>query len=125
VSYLLRDRDWGTVPATIDALTVTESATSFDVQVGVTHLHGQSNGQLTFEVRATADATIQTNRCGLVVLQLRLEAELPGDPSGKFELEDQRNWSDASFSTYVASLLDNWVRFAVGQASARHILQNW
>lgn len=37
-----------------------------------------------------------------------LEAELPHDPHGKFEMEDQRNWSDASFKTYVASLLDPW-----------------
>ena len=26
----------------------------------------------------------------------------------KFEMEDQRNWSDASFKTYVCSLLDPW-----------------
>jgi hypothetical protein len=35
-----------------------------------------------------------------------LAAELPQDPRGKFEMEDQRNWSDASFKTYVCSLLD-------------------
>ena len=39
---------------------------------------------------------------------MRLEAQLPMDPAGKFEMEDQRNWSDASFKTYVASLLDPW-----------------
>lgn len=39
---------------------------------------------------------------------LQLEAELPQDPDGKFEMEDQRNWSDASFKTYVGSLLDPW-----------------
>jgi hypothetical protein len=27
---------------------------------------------------------------------------------GKFEMEDQRNWGDASFKTYVGSLLDPW-----------------
>ncbi len=37
-----------------------------------------------------------------------MEAELPQDASGKFEMEDQRNWSDASFKTYVGSLLDPW-----------------
>jgi hypothetical protein len=43
-----------------------------------------------------------------VIVKCRLEAELPHDPMGKFEMEDQRNWSDASFKTYVASLLDVW-----------------
>jgi hypothetical protein len=46
-------------------------------------------------------------RPGLTV-DCRLDAELPGDPAGKFEMEDQRNWSDASFKTYVGSLLDPW-----------------
>jgi hypothetical protein len=41
-----------------------------------------------------------------VIVECLLEAELPHDPMGKFEMEDQRNWSDASFKTYVASLLD-------------------
>ncbi|MDO8681838.1 MAG: hypothetical protein Q7R30_25285 [Acidobacteriota bacterium] len=43
-----------------------------------------------------------------LTLRCRLEAELPLDPAGKFEMEDQRNWSDASFKTYVGSLLDPW-----------------
>ena len=38
----------------------------------------------------------------------RMEAVLPNDREGKFEMEDQRNWSDASFKTYVGSLLDPW-----------------
>ncbi|MGG5819512.1 hypothetical protein [Falsiroseomonas sp. HW251] len=37
-----------------------------------------------------------------------MKADLPLDPAGKFEMEDQRNWSDASFKTYVGSLLDPW-----------------
>jgi len=41
-------------------------------------------------------------------LACRLEAELPHDADGKFEMEDQRNWSDASYKTYVASLLDGF-----------------
>jgi hypothetical protein len=41
-------------------------------------------------------------------LKVLLEAQLPHDSSGKYEMEDQRNWSDASFKTYVASLLDPW-----------------
>lgn len=170
VSYLLRDTDWGTVGASIDGMAVTESATHFEVRfrigfqakegplTGEAHLRGESDGRLTFQVRATAGADITTNRCGFVVLhpasaagralqversdgtteatqfpvdispsqpatdihrlayspddgvnlEIRFSAELPGDPAGKFEMEDQRNWSDASFKTYVGSLLDPW-----------------
>jgi len=31
-----------------------------------------------------------------VIVKCRFEAKLPHDPMGKFETEDQRNWSDAS-----------------------------
>lgn len=170
ISYLLRDRNWGTVPATMSAPVLTTSEQSFDLrfQLHMTtddgqlacdaHLHGHADGQLVFEVHARASAMLWTNRCGFVVLHpasvagqplevqhtggsctltafpleispsqpvfdiralrhrpvpgldvaVTLEAELPGDPAGKFEMEDQRNWSDASFKTYVASLLDPW-----------------
>ncbi|MFM2405920.1 MAG: hypothetical protein RL223_3800, partial [Pseudomonadota bacterium] len=40
--------------------------------------------------------------------QVRLTADLPGRPDAAFEMEDQRNWSDASYKTYVGSLLDPW-----------------
>lgn len=170
ISYLLRDRDWGTVPARVGELHVTEGADSFvarfelqmttpDGHLNATAcLQGGADGRLIFEVLAMPDAALATNRCGFVVLhpaaaagreltvehtngrisrtgfpleispaqpvfdirslsyspaegvelQCRLQAELPGDPAGKFEMEDQRNWSDASFKTYVASLLDPW-----------------
>ncbi len=38
----------------------------------------------------------------------RMEASLPADPETIFEMEDQRNWTDASYKTYVGSLLDPW-----------------
>jgi hypothetical protein len=38
----------------------------------------------------------------------RMEAALPHDPETIFEMEDQRNWTDASYKTYVGSLLDPW-----------------
>jgi len=38
----------------------------------------------------------------------RMEAALPHDPATIFEMEDQRNWTDASYKTYVGSLLDPW-----------------
>jgi len=170
VSYLFRDRDWGTAPATVRDVTIESQHDAFAVRFELTintptgdirarsRIEGTSDGALVFEVVATPDADIDTNRCGFVVLhpacaagkelqvehtdgttdhvsfpreispsqpvfdircltysaadgvvvQCRLEAELPADPAGKFEMEDQRNWSDASFKTYVASLLDPW-----------------
>ena len=62
-----------------------------------------SPGQVAFNIRSLRHEPLP----GLSV-DCRLEAELPHDPLGKFEMEDQRNWSDASFKTYVASLLDPW-----------------
>lgn len=44
---------------------------------------------------------------GLAV-ECKMEAALPHQPEVPFEMEDQRNWSDASFKTYVGSLLDLW-----------------
>jgi len=38
----------------------------------------------------------------------RMEASLPRDPETIYEMEDQRNWTDASYKTYVCSLLDPW-----------------
>lgn len=38
----------------------------------------------------------------------RMEAALPQDAETIFEMEDQRNWTDASYKTYVGSLLDPW-----------------
>ncbi len=170
ISYLLRDRDWGTIPATIEDVTIDVHDETFAVRFALTvntptghllaraRIEGTRDGALVFEVTAIPDADIVTSRCGFVVLhpasfsgkilqvehtdgttsktrfpreispsqpvfnircltysatddlvvQCRLEAELPADPAGKFEMEDQRNWSDASFKTYVASLLDPW-----------------
>ncbi len=62
-----------------------------------------SPSQVAFGIRGLTHVA----RSGLEV-ECRLQAELPHDPQGKFEMEDQRNWSDASFKTYVASLLDPW-----------------
>lgn len=62
-----------------------------------------SPGQPVFDIRRLSHSP----QPGLSV-DCCLEAELPHDPLGKFEMEDQRNWSDASFKTYVGSLLDPW-----------------
>jgi hypothetical protein len=62
-----------------------------------------SPGQVAFNIRRLRHTPLP----GLEV-DCTLQAELPHDPLGKFEMEDQRNWSDASFKTYVASLHDPW-----------------
>jgi D-apionolactonase len=62
-----------------------------------------SPGQVAFDIRRLRHIPLQG-----VAVDCVLQAELPHDPLGKFEMEDQRNWSDASFKTYVASLLDPW-----------------
>ncbi|MDE3010901.1 MAG: hypothetical protein KGI67_08440 [Pseudomonadota bacterium] len=170
IGYLLRDRDWGTVPAQSGGLRVRCDDDAFELDfelrmratAGELHctakIRGDARGNFRFTVDATADRELATNRCGFVVLHpahcagLRLQvthtdgrqqdahfpteispgqplfdiralrhfpapdldvsctllADLPHDPAGKFEMEDQRNWSDASFKTYVASLLDPW-----------------
>ena len=170
ISYLFRDRDWGTVPAEITDKKLFFNSKRFDVQFQLrmktsqgtltcsARLCASDEGLLEFEVRAMASNEMLTNRCGFVVLhpaaaagcpltvehtngqledsifpleispsqpvfdirslkyqpvtglelKILLEAELPHDSFGKYEMEDQRNWSDASFKTYVASLLDPW-----------------
>jgi D-apionolactonase len=143
ISYLLRDRNWGTAPAHVTMHSMEQGSEEFRVE---------------FNVVAQTKIELKTNRCGFVVLHpssaagvdleightdgslehtqfpkyispgqvafsikrlkhtpvpglqvdCQLSADLPHDPLGKFEMEDQRNWSDASFKTYVASLLDPW-----------------
>ncbi|SCK54590.1 hypothetical protein VAR608DRAFT_5580 [Variovorax sp. HW608] len=170
VSYLFRDNDWGTVPAEVEDIQVETTSSRFvltfsmkmrmpdGLLTAAARVEGSDAGTLAFDVIATPDAELSTNRCGFVVLHpaacagkrlsvehtngkleelgfpleispsqpvfdiraltyspapgmtlhCRLEAALPHDRAGKFEMEDQRNWSDASFKTYVASLLDEW-----------------
>ena len=55
-----------------------------------------SPGQAAFEIRSLKH-TVMPCVTATVLLQ--------GD---KFEMEDQRNWMDASYKTYVCSLLDPW-----------------
>ncbi|UFN47581.1 hypothetical protein LPC08_16360 [Roseomonas sp. OT10] len=169
-AYLFRDRDWGTATPEITDLSVETAADAVAVRYRArvalpegafaweARIVLQAGGLCTFVVEGEAEAPVETNRCGLVLLHpaacaglplrvthtdgreeetafperispgqpvldiralryapvdglevaCRLEAELPHDPRGRFEMEDQRNWSDASFKTYVGSLLDPW-----------------
>jgi hypothetical protein len=62
-----------------------------------------SPGQPAFNIRSLG----YTPRGGPHVL-CRIDASLPSHQRAPCEMEDQRNWSDASFKTYVGSLLDPW-----------------
>jgi D-apionolactonase len=74
--------------------------------VNVTHIDGKktrskfpkfiSPGQPFFNIRA-----LEHSPAPGLQAQVLMEG-------GKFEMEDQRNWGDASFKTYVCSLLDPW-----------------
>jgi D-apionolactonase len=81
--------------------------------VTVTHKDGSTSettfpelispGQPIFDIRALRHEVAD----GLFVT-CRMEAAFPHDPETVYEMEDQRNWTDASYKTYVCSLLDPW-----------------
>ena len=160
ISYVVRDRLWGTfnpeirdleVEETGDRFTVTYSASCggdgqrFDYRARIT---GNADGTLRFEGVGTPAADFLTNRTGFVVLHgvegtsgnpvevadvdgrvvesrfpeiidpaqpimniralthevapgLKVTCTMLGDT---FEMEDQRNWTDASYKTYVRPL---------------------
>lgn len=95
--------------------------------VTVTHKDGSTSetafpelispGQPIFDIRALRHEVAP----GLHVT-CRMEAALPHDPETIYEMEDQRNWTDASYKTYVGSLLDPWpYRIEAGQRIAQRI----
>ncbi len=163
VSFIVRDRDWGTWAPVISDLKVAEDRErfaitfhavagdaerfSFDAQI-----EGRADGTLTFRCVGVSDTGFETNRTGFVILHpidgiagtpvtirhtdgkevsgnfpeiidpvqpmidlralshttpggLKVEVLMEGDT---FEMEDQRNWSDASFKTYVRPLSRPW-----------------
>ena len=163
VSYIVRDKDWGTYQPALRNLLIEESDTGFRViyegscESPRSTLHfraeivGEAAGRLSFTVEATPDGPFETNRCGFTVLHplqaagrpaivehtdgsvektvfpeliepwqpfkdIRALTYRPGglfDASCRlegdvFEMEDQRNWSDASFKTYVRPIELPW-----------------
>jgi hypothetical protein len=62
-----------------------------------------SPGQPAFNIR-----TLSYRPTGGPDVRCHIEAALPSQENAPCEMEDQRNWSDASFKTYVGSLLDPW-----------------
>ncbi|WP_299961093.1 hypothetical protein [uncultured Roseobacter sp.] len=164
VSFIVRDKDWGTYNPEISDLQVTEDLESFTVTLRAVagdsaqgfsydaQIEGRADGTLTFHGRGRTDSGFLTNRTGFVILHpiegiagapvtiehtggeidettfpeiidpvqpmmdLRaLTHTTPGDLTVRtlmegdtFEMEDQRNWTDASYKTYVRPLALPW-----------------
>jgi hypothetical protein len=159
ISFLARDRYWGTFGAEIDSLEVNEQADCFEIRYRgqcapgegdlryEVEIVGEASGRLSFRAWGTPLADFTTNRLGFVVLHplggvagaevelehsgrgsevarlpelispheparelsaithragdLKVRVEMVGDD---FDMEDQRNWTDASFKTYIRPL---------------------
>ena len=96
--------------------------------VTVTHKDGSTSettfpelispGQPIFDIRALRHEVTSGLYC-----TCRMEAALPYDSQAIYEMEDQRNWTDASYKTYVGSLLDPWpYRIEQGDKISQRIL---
>ncbi len=165
ISFLVRDRAWGTCIPELHDVRVEERGDGFDVTYGGTvedqggrlaytaRIAGRgADGTLVFEAEARAETDFVTCRTGFVVLHplegvagraaeiehvdgrrvrgafprlidpvqpmldlRQLAHETPGGvrvtcrmEGEAFEMEDQRNWTDASFKTYVRPLSKPW-----------------
>lgn len=164
ISYIVRDKNWGTYNPRISNLKIDEAsdhiAISYDAEAGnageilkySAKIAGSVDGALRFEVVGTAVSDFLTNRTGFVVLHpiegvsgapatiehtdgQKVETRFPllidpvqpmmnlraitheFAPGAKvrclmegdtFEMEDQRNWTDASYKTYVRPLALPW-----------------
>ncbi len=164
VSFIVRDRDWGTYAPEIFDLVVEEDDAAFRVTLHAVangdgtrfaydaRIEGRADGTLVFHGHGSTDTGFETNRTGFVILHpidgvagapvtithingrtvddcfpriidpvqpmmnLRaLSHQTPGGLSVKvlmegdtYEMEDQRNWTDASYKTYVRPLARPW-----------------
>ncbi|MBX5156428.1 hypothetical protein HJB89_04680 [Rhizobium sp. NZLR8] len=166
ISYLVRDRDWGTYGPEIADLRIEQDDDRFEVGYQA-RCKGPDETRLVIDVRivgradrldfeaeaeATSETGFETNRCGFCILHpivgvagsaatvehvdgrivetrfpdviepwqpfqdmraishevvpgVAAECRMEGDI---FEMEDQRNWSDASYKTYVRPLALPW-----------------
>ncbi len=180
VSYLVRDRDWGTYAPSISNLQIDQRLDAFAVSY-VARCAGPGDTELAIDVRITAQAGeplifeaealsrtgFATNRCGFCILHpivgvagmpvliehvdgpseetqfpdliapwqpfkdmraithrvtpsVTAECRMEGDT---FEMEDQRNWSDASYKTYVRPLALPWpYRISAGEPIRQRIV---
>ncbi len=164
ISYLVRDRNWGTYATAIEKLKIRQAKDGFTISYTATcrdkaqairydvKITADSKGTLVFSATATPLTDFLTNRTGFVVLhpldgvvgkpvkithtdgtsrrarfpkfispgqpvfaiRALTHAVMPGVTAtvlmegNTFEMEDHRNWMDASYKTYVCSLLDPW-----------------
>lgn len=164
VSFIVRDKNWGTYNPAIENLVVDERADGFTVTYDAialdgtqafryaARIEGSADGSLDFSAEGYAETPFLTNRTGFVVLHpiagvsgrpvtiehvdgtivesrfpeiidpvqpmmnlraltheaapgLRVTCRMEGDT---YEMEDQRNWTDASYKTYVRPLALPW-----------------
>ena len=164
ISFIVRDRNWGTYNPEIRDLDVEETTDGFRVRYHATaadgdqrfeydaEIEGGSDGRLSFRGAGKAVGDFVTNRTGFVVLHpgetvagkaveiehvdgsreaaafpviidpvqpmmdlraltheaapgLSVTCRMEGDT---YEMEDQRNWTDASYKTYVRPLALPW-----------------
>ncbi len=163
VSFIVRDRNWGTYNPRISNLSVEETDAGFRVAYDAVtaderqefrysaEISCTSDGHLAFRAQGRAATDFETNRTGFVVLHpestagrpvriahvdgrvvegafpdlidpvqpmmdlraltheaapgLSVTCRMEGDT---FEMEDQRNWTDASYKTYVRPLALPW-----------------
>ena len=161
ISFIVRDKNWGTYAPKISQLEVQEAPGSFRVSYEAVVegefrysavITGEANGSLSFSGTGNAISDFLTNRTGFVVLHpiegvagaactvehvdgrieetkfpllidpvqpmrdlraitheflpgLKVTCRMEGDT---FEMEDQRNWTDASYKTYVRPLALPW-----------------
>lgn len=164
ISFIVRDRDWGTYNPVISDLAVEEAEDTFRVTLHAVAsdaeqsfaydavIEGHADGQLTCQGRGRTEAGFLTNRTGFVILHpidgvagtpvtiehtggeivegtfpeiidpvqpmMDLRALTHRTPGGvqvrtlmegdTYEMEDQRNWTDASYKTYVRPLALPW-----------------
>jgi D-apionolactonase len=164
ISFVVRDKNWGTYAPQFAQLDFREEPESFRVSYEATIIEkeqafrytaaitGKSDGSLRFSGKGTATSDFLTNRTGFVVLHpiegvagaactiehvdatsedarfpflidpvqpmrslrmithefspgFKVSCRMEGDT---FEMEDQRNWTDASYKTYVRPLALPW-----------------
>lgn len=164
ISFIVRDRDWGTYATEISNLSIEANDGAFHVRLHAVareedesfaydvRIEGRADGTLTFHGSGTTGTGFETNRTGFVILHpidgvagapvmiehtngrvvsdrfpelidsvqpmmdLRsLSHRTPGGLAVKvlmegdtYEMEDQRNWTDASYKTYVRPLALPW-----------------
>jgi hypothetical protein len=161
ISFIVRDKNWGTYAPQISHFDFQENSNSFRVSYDASIegefrysavIIGDASGSLSFSGRGNAVSDFPTNRTGFVILHpiegvagaactvehvdgaveetnfpwlinpvqpmkalraithellpgLKVTCRMEGDI---FEMEDQRNWTDASYKTYVRPLALPW-----------------